>query len=380
MSEGFAGEREKCCAVDPGFLLQEFSDWLYWMKREVTVCGIDLPSDEMCVLFAASSVGLADRVHKIYSHVPRSLRTKLIQAAILHRCWTHHVEFRRKGSGRDVVSGGLPVLDALDLSGASTSADPSVVATDGHNYKIRFPRPAPRDMELATEVICFLLAREMGLRVPEICAVRVKPQIASRVGILGRARQHGGLVALGSGDFCCLGVRHVDEAVVDHEGNPLLPLGPAGARHLAGAVTFHVLTLGAVSEKRVFRDSNGHVEPIFTDFRHSLMNANWPRFVRATYRQRVAYSCSAKGISSYEQLEPWLRRAGRVNVERICETVVKLPGDWYQGNPMAVVGVLEKLRERVGNLRRTILNLVDRGFFVAMKKPSSSRRVPRRAR
>ncbi len=371
-------KRERCPVTEPRFLLGQFSDWADWIKRELAVSGVDVPSDEMCVLFAASSVRLADRIHEIYSHVPRSLRTRMIQAAILHQCWAHQMKFRQKIGERDGMATGIPALDALDLDGTSTSTEPTVIAADGHSYRVRFPQRAPRDMELVTEVICFLLAEEMGLRVPPIRAVRVKPHIAARLGVLGDARVRGGLNSPGSTDFCCLGLRRVGEVEVDHQGKPPLPLGPRGATCIAGVVTFHVLTLSAISEKRVFQCSNGRAEPILTDFRHCLMNANWPRFQRASYRERVAYSTSAQSVKSYKQLEAWVQRAGRVSMERICETVVKLPGDWYQSNPMAVVGVLEKLRERAVDLRRTILDLIHTGFFVGIEKPSVSRGKARR--
>ncbi len=192
-------------------------------------------------------------------------------------------------------------------------------------------------MELVTEVICFLLAKEMGLPVPPICIVHVKPQIAARLGVLGDVRSGSKVRTSESSNFRCLGVRQIEEVEVDNRGKPRLPVSPGAARHLAGGVTFHVLTLNAISGGRVFRGSNGRAQPIFTDFRHCLMNSDWPRFQKATYRQQVACSLFARGVKSYKQLEVWVQRAEQVDMGRICETVVKLPGDWYHGNPMPVV-------------------------------------------
>ncbi len=93
--------------VGVGFKLREFYDWVDWMKRDLAGSGVDLPSEEMCVLFAASSVRLADGIQRIYSHVPASVRSMLIQAAILHQCWTRQVKFRPKDNPFGSLAAGL---------------------------------------------------------------------------------------------------------------------------------------------------------------------------------------------------------------------------------------------------------------------------------
>jgi hypothetical protein len=353
--------------------LREFSDWVEWIKCNLASGGVDLPSEETCVLFAAASVQLANRVHRVCGHLPTSLRALLIQAAILHQCWTREVGLRVRQRPIAALGPKAPILDALDLVRKSRSSEYRAVASDGHRYTIKFPMPVGREMALATEVICFGLATEMGLPVPPVSLVRVDTEMAARAGVL-RDWDSDALSSVdGIDTLSCFGVREIAEVEMGERGKLHLPMSSRTSRWLAGATVFHILTLNAIFEKQVFCGLKGRAEPIFRDFSHCLMDTDWVRFKKATYREPVAYAAPASKVKSYEQLEVWVRRIEQIDLQRICELVVKLPGNWYQNKPMSVAATIEKLGERILDLRRSILHLINTGYFTGIQKPHARR-------
>jgi hypothetical protein len=346
--------------------LREFSDWLDWMQRDLVLGGIDLPSEETCVLFAASAVRLAERLRPLCRHLPARLRTLLIQGAILHQCWNRQVtlHIRRKPSSAMVQL--LPALEALDFVRKYNNHEHVMECGDGHRYLVRFPEP-DRDTGLATELICLEVARDMGLPVPHASLVLVSRELASRAGILHNCRAS----ELSNNVFSCLGLRvDAEDLVLDESGRPELAMSPRSVRFMRGALVFDILTLNSISAGPIFRSFDGRAEPIFRDYRHCLMDSDGKRFLKTTYREPVRRVSISDSVKSYEQLEVWVRRAEHIDLQRIWGLAFKMPAEWYGYNPMLITSVLEKLDQRIQDLRRSILFLIKGSRFPGIPKAS----------
>jgi hypothetical protein len=353
--------------IAAGLEISEISEWLDWMRQELSLGGVDLPGEETCVLFAASSVRLAERIRYIYKHLPDTLRSLLIQAAILHQCWTRQLKLQ--GKLKKITDGvrELSLGEAVNFIRRRNTDEYLTEAADGHQYIVRFPR-SDRETALATELICLELARDMGLPVPSSSVILVSRKLASEVGIVVERRTR--YIANGS-FFSCLGLRvDIDELKIADNGRPEVRASPANFRYLTGALVFNILTLNLIQRAPVFHHRSGRAEPIFVDHSHCLMDADWSRFLKATYKEPVPLTQLAEKIKSFEQLEPWLRRARNVDFDHIWELTFKLPPVWYGGRRMVVTNVMRKLEDRARNLRHSVEYLIETGNFPNIRRHS----------
>ena len=125
----------------------EVSEWLDWLRRELTLGGISLPEEETAVLFIEHALRLADRAQGVYRHLPDSLRQRLISASIIYQCWGLQKRLRKEGRPRE--SGKLKVVAAtscLALLGTSGSAQQAELSTSNtmigrHWRRISLPEP-----------------------------------------------------------------------------------------------------------------------------------------------------------------------------------------------------------------------------------------------
>ena len=358
--------------VELAFYDQEVSEWVDWMKSNLASGGIDLPSEETCVSFAAQSVRVAEKVQRISSHLPRSLRTTLIEAAVLHQCWTRQVKTRRRNKqiAGQASQTPIPSLDALAVIERHRANAYTVEASDGHRYRVNLPLPG-REKTLGTEALCLEIAREIGLPTPSACLIFMNKQMAMRAGILRDCRA----TCLSSGMFCpladklcCHGVREVPCVETGETGRPNLPIGPRAFKDMVGRIVFDVWVLNALAEAPAFRDMRGRAEPVFAEFGHCLMDADWPRFVSAHCRERVPDVKSAERIRSHQQLDVWIRRIEEVDLEATFEHVIKLPSYWYGNRPLLLSAVVTKLDQRRGDLPGIIRHLIKTGYFRGIPK------------
>ena len=342
--------------VDPE--IYEISQWFDWMKYELPPGGIDLPSEETCVLFAALSVRLAERVRRLCRHLPGRLRTLLIQAAILHQCWNRQLRLQSRFKEVAGRARTVRVDQAVKFVRRLPRDEYLVEAGDGNEYVVKFPRSDCETL-LATETVCVELARQMGLPVPSSRMILVSRKLAGELGLLNdRWAQF-----VRDGCFSCLGLRSIRELKAEENGKPPVRLNPKTFRYLTGAIIFDILTLNLIGRPPAFHDVNGRAEPIFMDHSHCLMDADWSRFLKATYREPVARSPIAHKVRSCAQLEPWLRRAQNVDFTRLWELVFELPPEWYGEQRVFVTSVLHKLEDRTRDLRRIVRYLIHTGFF-----------------
>jgi len=340
------------------------------MKTNLPLGGMDLPSEETCVRFAARSVWIAERVRRICRHFSPSLRATLIQAGLLHQCWARQVKLRTNGGRSAPLVSPLPRVDALAITQRHSAGVYSVECSDEQQYRVILPLSG-KETALATQLLCLETAHGMGLPVSPVSLILLNRGIAANAGIQRDCRT----TCLSKDAFCpcgqvlcCLGIREFEKVKVGPDGRPKLPLSPRAVRYTVGRMVFDLLVLNTIPEVPAFRNVNGRAEPLFGDFGHSLLDADWPRFLRATYRERVPLPQVSTKIRSFEQLEVWIRRVDQVNLDAISEPVFKLPSYWYNNRPTLVSAIVSKLSERRRDLRGIIHYLVKSGHFPGIQK------------
>jgi hypothetical protein len=350
----------------------EISEWLNWMRSELPAGGVELPGEDTSDLFATSAVRLAHRVRNLCMHLPASLRTKLIEAAILHQCWKHRVNLQKKLRAICIDSRAIGIGQAVTLIRGRPDGECLMEAADGCKYVVKFPR-CYGETALATEIICLTLAKQMGLPVPTASVIVVSHNLARNSGLMGDRWSR-----LRSKDsfFRCLGLKlHFEELRVEN-GKPQIAFSQKTRRYLIGKLVFDILTLNLARRAPAFRDLKGHAEPVFMDQARCLADADWPRFLRAHYNEPLTLERTVDKVRSFEQLQPWIRRARNIDFDPIWELVFNLPAEWYGEQRMLITSVLRKLDDRARSLRRSIFYLIEAGSFPNIKDLGSRTGLP----
>lgn len=341
--------------------LREISEWADWIERELVPAGIDVPGAPTCFKFSASSIRFANDLKRVYRHLPNALRSKLIEASILHQCWRRSAELT--GKNRALPSGrcGLPVVEGREFLATADGGHRLILASDGHEYAVRFPR-RENGSALATEAICFEIARALALPTAPLALVEVNDRLAALAGFpIMRpecSTQRRGTVE----SQPCLGVRKIPSIPTDDDGQPSRPYSAKSRRFLVGAAVLQILTADVVVKEPCFVGRNGYAEPVFSDFSHSLCGADWNRFLSEDFAPE-SIGDRVRWVRTYAQLEYWVAKVERLDAERICEAAVKLPPTWYGMKPLMMVRVIQTLSIRATNLRHTVVRLMEAGFF-----------------
>jgi hypothetical protein len=342
----------------------EIAKWLDWMMQDLPAGGVELPDEETSTLFATLALGLADRVQRISKRLPGTLEERLIQAAILYQCWKWRAEARTKVKR---IAAQREILESEQANGSfrSVRGDQLMMkASDGFEYLVKFPM-CDKETTLATEIVCLEFARQMGLPVPKAKIILVSQSLANETGISGQrlsryvSRNH---------FFYCLGLRMTGEELGAEEcRNLATKLSPRMLSYFIGSLVFDVLTLNYEQHSPSFQRVKQRTEPIFMNHSQCLSDSDWPRFLDTTYKETRLLNGVANRIKSFDQLQPWLRRARGVDMNRMWTLVFTLPPEWYGEQRMLVTDVLRKLEDRSRNLSRLILYLIDTGHFPNIK-------------
>ncbi len=270
-------------------------------------------------------------------------------------CWTRQ---RKLGQGLQINaqgSRGLKVHEGVKFVGR-WNGENLMQVSDGKQYVVKFPR-SDADTALGTEIICIELARLMGLSVPTTCVVLVTRELAREAGIVvggwPRYVSKGGILS-GLGLLVAPG----------QDERPKASLSQNNLRFLAGELVFNILVLNLMHESPKFRMVRGHTELVFLYSSYCMMDANWSRFVKASYKDWIPLPLSAvQNITSSDQLESWVGRAQGVDVNRLWELAFSLPVDWYGEHRIVLSSVLRKLDARTESLLESIRYFVQQGYF-----------------
>jgi hypothetical protein len=345
---------------DPGLLKRleemEISEWLDWMRRELPSGGAELPSEETSVLFAANAVHIADQVQAFGARLDPNLNRTLIQASLLHQCWTRQRAMLKDVECSIVTAGKLQTCHSIEFL-RKLGEDTLMRAADGRLYRVKFPQPE-RDTALATEIICLELARLMGLPVPRAAVILVNRKLAQEAGVTAKAPLHK------NGLFPCLGLLTINN-MKENDGNwPEARPGGKEFLYRTGMLVFNVLVLHPMLESDILRVGGGLVKPIFLYRSHCMLEANWPRYVRATYKDQVGLPpLLVHRVRDIEELQVWVRKARNIDLNRLWELAFALPGSWYGGHRIALANVLKKIEKRIIDLPESVQYLARQGYF-----------------
>lgn len=351
----------------------EISEWLDWMRRELPPGNVDLPNEDTSVLFAANSLRFADRVRPLCYHLPIGMRSLLIEAGILHQCWSRQRKLW-KGFPSDQAPGLHTVEARRYIRQISTEGHHLMEAHDGIRYVVKFASDR-RKNTLATEVVCAAIARLMHL--PEIPSfvVTIDAKLGRKLGAIGLDSFRDARRNPGPG----FGFRYTDPSLgnIGNERRKSRSGSPTLQRSI-GCLIFDILTLNLslTPASTIFWSATGRADLIFVDHAHCMMNTDWHKFRSCSYAEPIAQSEVAGRIHTFSQMESWIHCAEGLDLHGIWELAFHLPPQWYGEDRVGVTRVLDKLSERMWTLRRSIHSLVERGYFPNMKEDPASADPP----
>jgi hypothetical protein len=239
---------------------------------------------------------------------------------------------------------------------------------DGY-YIVKFQNNPQHLRVLANEMLATRLAARLGLCVPQVEVVEVRPEIIAYTPDL--------VIQLGLGRTPCVPGKQFGSQFPGHPArmtvHDFLPdeqLG--GVRNLGdflGVLVFDKWTCNTNGRQAIFfreptddfrvrPDAAAYIAAPYTammiDFGFCFNAGEWDfpdAPLRGLYlRQRVYES-----VSSFESFEPWLERLEKQIDERVLgEEAAQLPPEWYTGDWNA----LERLLERLAARRKRVPELI----------------------
>jgi hypothetical protein len=342
----------------------EISEWLDWMRRELPRGDMELPNEDISVLFVANALRFADRVRPLCYHLPTKMRSSLIEATILHQCWSRQQKLW-KAFPSDRNRGLRTVEAGRYIHQMSEEGHHLMEAHDGIQYVVKFAGDR-RKNTLATEAICTAIARLMHLPELPSFVVTIDAKLGKKLGVIG-IDSFKDTSSPGPG----FGFRFVDShtGIVKPGHRKGQPVSPT-LRQSIGRLIFDILTL---NPNLVPASTDSYTAAVGTDLSlvdhaQCMMNADWQKFRHSTYAEPIGQSKVAGSIHTLSQLEPWIRCAEGLDMHEIWNLVFHLPPQWYGENRVGLVRVVDKLSERAWTLRRSIYALRQRGYFPKMEK------------
>lgn len=348
----------------------ETSEWFDWLRQELMLGGICLPSDESAVLFIEQARHLASRVRSAYRLVPESLGRRIIETALIYQCWNYQRKLTAESGGprpRRI----LPTVTATSyLRRIGESRRHHLMeANDGFRYVVTIPTGLWTEQLPATEAICSELARLLGLTVPNVAVVSVDPNLLRLADAEGpewmqkRQRRSSEL---------CYGIRYIDAEALG-EDSPKSLAGRGSRREISGAMVFDtwVLNFGRMQCLHAIDTNSGRATIIFFDFSHCLAGADWSMFGMLDRQAHAATPTVPPLISSGSgQFHPWIRKVLKINMNQLWELAFEIPQKWYGGNRSALGRLIGVLEARTFSIAPSLCRWVEGAS--SGKKPASS--------
>jgi hypothetical protein len=343
--------------------LAEISEWVDWMRQHLPEGGIDLPGDETSVLFATRAVRTAMRVSR-YCRLPQNLKVIVIQAAIIHQCWSRRQALQKTaGFGRHKCEG-IQTIEAFKCVSRVDECTYIMEAADGQHHIVQFPK-SDRETLLASEIISAEVGRLVGLPAPKANVILVRRELARAMGIVSRGWPR---FVLDGVFFRCLGLR------LPNTPDSKLELCRPHTRsrlktsHLSvGKLVLDILTLNSAERLPSLPDIAGGLHPALISHAGAFMNGDWPAFANASYQHRIEDPKNSFQVKSFDELETWIKRFCAIDFNGIWQLAFDLPSEWYGHHRILLAKILRKLEERVYDLRSSLQFLTHTGYFPNLK-------------
>ena len=351
----------------------EISEWFDWMRREVSLGGIELPHEEISVSFAGHALQLRDRVRAVYRHLPISLDDRLVESSIIYQCWRLQKKMRKESKWPEAsATRSLVAVEAVCyIRPVGGQWGYHVVeASDGFNYTITVPSGFCNETIPATQVVCNRLATLLGLRVPDVKVVIVSEALLRRGKDSRPGRAHR---PLRRSPELCAGFRCDDSAPSSVPGHGRSALTARNLRDLMGALVLDIWTLNTSPRRwtAAFAEVTGRNECTLTEDSGGLSGGDWGLFLASTHSTSGAIHAVALRVKRQQQLQPWLSRTLALDLNPVWELAFLMPAIWHGGQRQVLAKVLDKLCRRQWELTRTVGHYMETGYFPVLKMPPS---------
>jgi hypothetical protein len=237
--------------------------------------------------------------------------------------------------------------------------------SDGHSYVVKFQNNPQGIRTLANEVLGALLARALGLPVPDIAIVDVCERVIRYSGDLSIQLKNGS-VPCQAGP--CFGSRHLGSRLGQQNSEifacyDILPeallCDVENLSDFAGMLVFDKWTGNTDNRQVVLVPSEGHgYRAVMIDHGYCFHNSAW------VFRD-VSFAGLYRGYNVYRAIdgihafEPWLDRLERsVNISRIKEIARSVPPEWYHNDEEALRLLLAQLDWRRMEVRKLLYSLL----------------------
>lgn len=348
--------------------IRDVAEYVEWMNRELPIGGINLPPEETQVLFAARAMQLADRVQHVCRHFPEKWRRSFTKASILYRCWAHAYELQLR-TRRNITydNNCLRVVRATNVL-KELNADRKwfLMEADDHQvYIVKLPTSAQG--VLGTELICTEAARLFGLPVPPAAVIILTRELldSCQESVATVNKTHPRKSISGVGLRVGAGTREII-----HEESAIAALNHCSRRTAASVLIFDIWTLNLITDRQVineFDPTSGKKQLIFVDKTRCFSGADWSRFNCCDYNEPIPFHPAARRITSWQAVEPWLRKIDSFPHKRLWDICMHMPPCWYGDDKRKLAHVLFQFMERGDKMRRIVARLAKEGFFTRYK-------------
>jgi hypothetical protein len=239
-------------------------------------------------------------------------------------------------------------------------------------YIVKFQNNPQHLRILANEMLATRLAARLGLCVPQVEVVEVRPEIIAYTPDL--------VIQLGLGRAPCAAGKQFGSQFPGHPArmtvHDFLPDEQLGAvRNLSdflGVLVFDKWTCNTNGRQAIFfrepgdpAGAGGYTASGYTammiDFGFCFNAGEWD-FPDAPLRGLYARHRVYAGVAGMEAFEPWLARLDKQITDRVLgEEAAQIPPEWYGGDWNAVERLLERLHGRRQRVRELILSARNSG-------------------
>jgi hypothetical protein len=249
-------------------------------------------------------------------------------------------------------------------------------------YIVKFQNNPQHLRILANEMLATRLAARLGLIVPQVDVVEVRPEIIAYTPDL--------VIQLGLGRTPCAPGKQFGSQFPGHPArmtvHDFLPDEQLGAvRNLSdflGILVFDKWTCNTNGRQAIFfREPGGHAvvagdttpgymalgyatggyTAMMIDFGFCFNAGEWD-FPDAPLRGLYARHLVYEGVAGMEAFEPWLARLEKQITERVLgEEAAQIPPEWYAGDWSALERLLERLYARRVRVRELIFSARNSG-------------------
>jgi hypothetical protein len=355
-------------AAASSLLIVETSEWFDWLRRELPLGGINLPSEETAVFFIGHALHLADRLRGAYRHLPDPMRQRLLKAAIVYQCWEQQrnlAERARIPLKRIITLHEVTATSYTMVLGAS-GRHHLVEASDGFHYIVTIPNGLWTETLPATELICNRLAGLMGLSVPGVAIVTLGPKLlALSDAAHPELRKRPRLSALP-----CCGFRQIERSERVTSAACERRLRREQRFTLLGSLAFDLWVANLRSSDDSVRCTQLPGVSISSPSEYStgLMGGDWVRFLGYAGHLNP---CSKTRLAPTDErdMRKWVRRIEKIDMNPLWELIFEMPSSWYGGNRATLAGILDKLQCRKHGISSEVDDLVRSNARRAGKLP-----------